>query len=885
MKIFFADGDKTNGADALDVNWIATGGVLQVVTDSLLNPTAPHNVLELYINAAEAVLKDEYVSFLLPQAVALDVGYALQVTFDLSFVDGLPRTDDSRTGVSLAYNSNNPNRIAPWADPGNSEYFFMTSFGNGGTLGTIRKSTAAQFLNVGTILAASQQSVNLGNQPGSVFFEVARLTEDSVRIQYRLNNGPPQEFVDDNQPLHTFNQLHIRYRRAGTAPAEKVRISAMRVVLTEAEVSERDPVEWWVAVDGNDGNNGDSAATPFATIGRALLWALPGDTVTVRGGIYREAVQFPRSGTLEEPIRLRAFEQDGIPETVIISGFDGFIAGENNAGNWEVHSGNIWRIQLPQSTTQPIGRNLVKVDGEPLIPARWPNATAPVDFDRRRMAEAVSGTMDPDSVGPQPPYNPTDFYSGSYNTPDLNIFAAGALTGAHVDLCAGHNWWHKTGVVTGNDNETLHFRYRFAANWNPVLDTPKQKDRFAVWGHLATLDTPGEFFIDVNGIHGTPHVLYVWLPDSGSPHDRTWEILRRPISITTGNNAHIIVENIEVMGGAVTTGASSYNNTFDGVEVTFGAINRNLLVFANNVAVHLNGTGHTFRNGRVSYTDGRAILAHTSGHQIHNNVAHDSTSHLLSLDSAIEADVQWNTVFNAGDTAVAMGAKATFIGFNHVYHAGMRITDVALMNTWNSGDMQGTEIAYNWAHTNLAPWDNSLSWWGGQGIRLDSGEAPLGCSNALIHHNVVWNTTSASGITAWGLEEGMENYQDSRIRVFQNTIDANLVLGGRGSNGGTIAERNISAGFTNAVGSLVGGSVRDNLFENSTLADNLTAPIGFVSPVNRNYQLRSNSPAWDYGLPVAGITESGPYAYLGAYNPANSPWRPARGSDPEMYPR
>lgn len=867
---FFADGETTQGADPLDVNWIATGGLLQVVQDAVLNPVAPHNVAELFINA-ETAEKDEYLSFRLPAAVELEVGQALQVSFDLRFVDGLPRVDASRTGVSLAMNVDYPNRLSPWSDPGNREYAFFTSFGHAGTRGFIVKTEGVQFLNSA---GSSLHSVNLANDPGSVFFEVAKVAAGQIRVRYRLNDGPPQEFMDEAATFHTFNQIHLRYRRATTEPLERLRISGMRVVLTDADLTERGPVTWWVAPSGDDGHTGEEPDAAFATISRAILWAQAGDTIIVREGVYPEALQFSRSGTETAPITVQAYEHNGIPESVIVRGFDSFTAGQNGVDGWMLHEGNIWKIQLPSGFTQPVGRNLVMVDGEALIPARWPNATAPVDFDRRRMAEAIDGSLDLDSAGTQPPYSQQDFYTGTYRTPDMATLPEGAFTGAHIDLCPGHNWWHKTGVVTGNSGDTITFRFRYAWTWREDLDKPKQKDRFAVWGHIATLDTPGEFFIDANGINGPARMLYVWLPDSGTPHNREWALLRRATSISTGNNSHITVKNIEVQGGAVTTGAQSHNNVFDGVEVSFGAINRNLLIFAANIAVDLQGSNHTFRNGRVRYTDGRSIRAHTSGHQIHNSIMHDSTSHLISLDTAIAADVRWNTAFNGGDTAVAMGAKASYIAFNHVYHAGMRITDIALMNTWNSGDMQGTEIAYNYAHTNLAPWDESQRWWGGQGIRLDSGEAPRGCSNALIHHNVVWNTTSASGITAWGLEEGMDNFGDSRIFIYQNTIDSLLVLGGRGSNAGTIAERNIARGFNNAVGNLIGASVADNFFAESTVADNLTGDIGYVSPGNRNYQLRPSSPARDVGTPVENITEPGPYAYLGAYNPAAQPWRP-----------
>ena len=67
--------------------------------------------------------------------------------------------------------------------------------------------------------------------------------------------------------------------------------------------------DFYVAVDGVDGNPG-SEAKPFRTIEQAQAAAAPGDTVYVRGGVYRFSgtqaaigVAFTKSGTESKPIR------------------------------------------------------------------------------------------------------------------------------------------------------------------------------------------------------------------------------------------------------------------------------------------------------------------------------------------------------------------------------------------------------------------------------------------------------------------------------------------------------------------------------------------------------------------------------------------------------
>ena len=56
----------------------------------------------------------------------------------------------------------------------------------------------------------------------------------------------------------------------------------------------------YVSNAGNDKNPG-SAKAPFKTIAFAARKALPGDTVKILPGLYREQIQFTRSGKKAPP--------------------------------------------------------------------------------------------------------------------------------------------------------------------------------------------------------------------------------------------------------------------------------------------------------------------------------------------------------------------------------------------------------------------------------------------------------------------------------------------------------------------------------------------------------------------------------------------------------
>jgi hypothetical protein len=63
---------------------------------------------------------------------------------------------------------------------------------------------------------------------------------------------------------------------------------------------------YYVAPNGSDGNAGTMNA-PFKTIMAALNKSVPGDTVVARNGIYNERINFPKSGTSDKRITLKAY--------------------------------------------------------------------------------------------------------------------------------------------------------------------------------------------------------------------------------------------------------------------------------------------------------------------------------------------------------------------------------------------------------------------------------------------------------------------------------------------------------------------------------------------------------------------------------------------------
>ncbi|NBX30420.1 hypothetical protein EBR04_08285 [bacterium] len=73
---------------------------------------------------------------------------------------------------------------------------------------------------------------------------------------------------------------------------------------------------WYVAVDGDDAASG-SLQQPFATVRRAQQAASPGDTVFIRGGIYRLAAPDPAATASGLFARLIVLDKSGRPGSPI----------------------------------------------------------------------------------------------------------------------------------------------------------------------------------------------------------------------------------------------------------------------------------------------------------------------------------------------------------------------------------------------------------------------------------------------------------------------------------------------------------------------------------------------------------------------------------------
>jgi hypothetical protein len=106
---------------------------------------------------------------------------------------------------------------------------------------------------------------------------------------------------------------------------------------------------YYVSNSGSDSNNGTSAGTPWQTIAHVNAQTFsPGDSVLFQaGGLWREELDFPSSGTAGNVITIGSYG----------SGAQPIITGANVITGWTVYSGNVWQATVTTAV------NVVIFDG------------------------------------------------------------------------------------------------------------------------------------------------------------------------------------------------------------------------------------------------------------------------------------------------------------------------------------------------------------------------------------------------------------------------------------------------------------------------------------------------------------------------------------------
>lgn len=210
-----------------------------------------------------------------------------------------------------------------------------------------------------------------------------------------------------------------------------------------------------VSKSGADHNDG-TASTPLKTISSAALLAMPGDTVLVHAGTYRERIDPPRGGTSNTTrITYQAAEREKVE-----------VLGSEEITNWQCIDENIWRAIVPNETFGGFNpyRDLISgdwfndhnrehhtgcvyIDNEWLVEATSRDALAPMHWfaevdDSETTFWTNFGDRDPNSSKIEINVRPTVFYPSQTG---INFITVSGLHMRH----AATNWAPPTAEQIG----------------------------------------------------------------------------------------------------------------------------------------------------------------------------------------------------------------------------------------------------------------------------------------------------------------------------------------------------------------------------------------------------------------------------------------------------
>jgi len=502
-------------------------------------------------------------------------------------------------------------------------------------------------------------------------------------------------------------------------PPGRFRSLAIKVMLVSASISAVCGAEYVVSTkEGRDDAAGTNAA-PFKTINRAAGIARAGDTVWIRGGVYRETVipttiKVPKAGEpIPRPITFQAQLGTGTVEingTDVLKGPWTRYTGSAFGGTGGNVGGTLYSIELPwlanteyhdYSHQDPKDGAQVFVDGEMVYEARQPVVTDLVRplgqfVVKKEVYQSVKGsdmTIESDQLT-QP--------NGTWN---------GALMSWN---CRG--WGQQTLKVKkstgGPQGGTLtvespaFFPQLNPYNYREELRYIREGDLFSLYRCKKSLTTAKQWYIDRATV---PARLYLAMTTNPAQH--TIEIKQRTFAFNLAiekfypypddeipkfkkigeDKSYIHIKNITIKAATIRTGQSSTGVVIDGVTASYvshfttctnkdrfwniapmidGANGR---PFAG-LGFVINGTGNSLTNCKLSFSAGHMVSVTGKNHVIANNIIHDvnytniggaAISTAITYDNGpylnkniTDIDIHHNTIYDTTHAGIMLNHSA-----------------------------------------------------------------------------------------------------------------------------------------------------------------------------------------------------------------------------------
>ena len=533
-----------------------------------------------------------------------------------------------------------------------------------------------------------------------------------------------------------------------------MRVAAVAIAVALAlVVSAAWPATYHVAPHGNDGNAG-TLERPLRTIQAGVNKLQPGDTLLIRGGVYRETITFPRSGAPDKPITVKPYGT----EKVVVTGCDP-VAG------WTLHDAakGLWKAPMPW--TLGLGRNQVFAGGQICIEARHPNKPDPglgmYVSDLSPLWPTFGEFSIPrETVKEQPGRIVSKHLEG---VPD-DYWKGAVYYGVHYE-----GWASQGGVVesskageiaVGDRTRTWWFGSAYGGGY------AHEEGRGMLVGHMNALDQPGEW-------HWQDNTLYLMPRDKKMP--TAVEAKRRQLAFDLSGQQHITIQGLSVQAASARLQDSAFC-TFDGCHFSYishytkhydiGQIeNGRDTIKSGETGLFVGGHDNSFLNCSVRVSAGAGFYLRGYHHTIHNCLIDEVsyTAHYLNAITDAVSDfndyenflvgghvITYNTMRNAGRhffnfygngpstasrTRSGMDYMATLFAHNHLYNGMLQTKDAGFLTSYyaSGGTLNGlnSQVCYNVMHDS---YDLAAMRWNVLGIvYLDAGSCDVD-----LHDNLLW---------------------------------------------------------------------------------------------------------------------------------------------------
>jgi len=379
----------------------------------------------------------------------------------------------------------------------------------------------------------------------------------------------------------------------------------------------------YVSPTGTSRGNG-SFENPYATIEKASAIAKAGDTIVLRGGIYRETIIPANNGEPGKPITYKAYEN----EKVTISALE-------EVSGFETVEGSIVAAPI---TDIGDGRNLLFYNGTSLVEARFPNVNS-TDYTASDVSPwyPTKGSL---------PVSSTSTYQKNYTVKSslLNDHTENKWAGATFVSFHGGAWVAGTakivssspgkylGLVPGSfevDPDTTTIKWWFenstgsdAVNVGYITNTKE------------AIDLPGEWAVEDGKV-------YIYLPDLETADTLKVEMKKRQLVADLSDKRYINIDGINGIGGSVNMknstmcvlkncdfkNISHFTSTWDAREGFFDTKiprygnpeDTNGAPLRGEMGIYISGSDSVVRDCSIDTSAGAAIYMTGRNTLIHNN--------------------------------------------------------------------------------------------------------------------------------------------------------------------------------------------------------------------------------------------------------------------------